>query len=207
VSFDVPSKRVDPIARLVQALGRLPGIGEKTATRLAFHIIRQGPDFAEDLAAAIAESCRRVMFCERCMNLTDDALCSVCLDPHRDPRVLCVVETVQDLRAIDRSQEFRGRYHVLHGALAPLEGVGPEQLKVKELLERLRDQGGEVEELILATNPSVEGEATALYLQRLLTPLGYAITRIASGLPIGGDFEYADPATISRAIAGRQRMR
>ena len=199
-------RRVDPIARLVQALGRLPGIGEKSATRLAFFVMRQGRDFAADLAAALLEATERVGFCEQCMNLTDEPQCGICQDGRRDLTVLCVVETVQDLRAIERSREYRGQYHVLHGALAPLEGVGPEQLKVKELLHRLRTGAGEVKELILATNPSVEGEATALYLQKLLTPLGYEVTRIASGLPIGGDLEYADPATISRAIAGRRHM-
>jgi recombination protein RecR len=203
---ELSAKRIDPLARLIQALGRLPGIGEKTATRLAFHILRQGPDFAEDLASAIAESARRTRLCERCANFTDVALCVICRDPRRDARVLCVVETVQDLRAIERSHEFQGRYHVLHGALSPLDGVGPEQLKLKALLERLRAGDEPVEELILATNPSVEGEATALYLQRLLAPMGYTLTRIASGLPIGGDFEYADPATISRALAGRHRL-
>lgn len=199
-------RRVDPIARLVQSLGRLPGIGEKSATRLAFFIMRQGRDFAQDLATALLEATERVGLCETCMNLTDEVQCGICRDARRDPTVLCVVETVQDLRAIERSREFGGQYHVLHGTLAPLEGIGPDQLKVKELLVRLRAGGCEVKELILATNPSVEGEATALYLQKLLTPLGFEVTRIASGLPIGGDLEYADPATISRAIAGRRHM-
>lgn len=199
-------RRVDPIARLVQALGRLPGIGEKSATRLAFFIMRQGRDFAQDLASALVEATDRIGFCERCMNLTDAPLCTLCQDARRDPASLCVVETVQDLRAIERSKEFRGQYHVLHGSLAPLEGVGPDQLKVKELLERLGAPGTEIKEIILATNPSVEGEATALYLQKLLSPMGFDISRIASGLPIGGDLEYADPATISQAIAGRRQM-
>ena len=202
---DLP-RRVDPIARLVQALGRLPGIGEKTATRLAFFILRQGAELANELASAIQEATQRVQLCSLCMNLTDGEVCNICADPQRDGKVICVVEQVQDLRAIDRSREFRGRYHVLHGTLAPLEGVGPEDLKVKELLLRLRAQASEVEELILATNPSVEGEATALYLQKMLSPMGFTITRIASGLPIGADLEYADPATISRAIAGRRQM-
>ena len=200
------SERVDPIARLVQALGRLPGIGEKSATRLAFFVMRQGRDFAGDLAQALIDATEQVGFCERCMNLTDEETCSICRDARRDETVLCVIETVQDLRAIERSREFRGRYHVLHGALAPLEGVGPDQLKIKELMDRLQADDRAVTELIVATNPSVEGEATALYLQKLLGPMGFKISRIASGLPIGGDLEYADPATISQAIAGRRQM-
>ncbi|MCK6552308.1 recombination mediator RecR [Myxococcota bacterium] len=200
-------KRVDPIARLVQALSRLPGIGEKTATRLAFHILREGPDKARALAEALVDATERTHLCERCMNLTDVELCTVCADPRRDPTLVCVVERVPDLRAIERSQEFRGQYHVLHGTLAPLEGTGPEDLKIKELLVRLRTTGElAIREVILATNPSVEGEATALYLQKVIMPLGVRVTRIASGLPIGGDFEYADPATISRALSGRRDM-
>jgi recombination protein RecR len=199
-------KRVDPIARLIQALNRLPGIGEKSATRLAFHVLRAGPDFAKDLADALLEATQRVHLCQRCMNLTDRELCTICEDARRDGTVLCVVENVQDLRAIDRSHEYRGLYHVLHGTLAPLDGVGPEELKIKELLVRLGDSASAVREIIVATNPSVEGEATALYLQKLLRPMGLRITRIASGMPIGGDFEYADPATISQAISGRRDM-
>lgn len=199
-------RRVDPIARLIQAFGRLPGVGEKSATRLAFFVLRQGSAFAEDLSQALLDATQRIGLCERCMNLTDQPQCSICLDARRDGSVLCVVETVQDLRAIERSREFRGRYHVLHGALAPLEGVGPEDLKIKELLARLQGVDAGVEELILATNPSVEGEATALYLQRLIAGAGLKVSRIASGLPIGGDFEYADPATISQALSGRRQM-
>ena len=198
--------RVDPIARLIQAFGRLPGVGEKSATRLAFFVLRQGSDFAADLATALTEATSRVGLCERCMNLTDAPLCAICADSRRDGTVLCVVESVQDLRAIERSREFPGRYHVLHGALAPLEGVGPDDLKIKQLLQRLQSDDKAVEELIIATNPSVEGEATALYLQRLFSSMGLKISRIASGLPIGGDFEYADPATISQALNGRRSM-
>lgn len=199
-------KRVDPIARLIQALGRLPGIGEKSATRLAFHVLRAGPDFAKDLSDALLDATQKVHLCRRCMNLTDREVCVICDDARREQTVLCVVENVQDLRAIDKSQEFRGLYHVLHGTLAPLEGVGPDELKIKELLSRLGGEECKVEEVIVATNPSVEGEATALYLQKLLRPMGIRVTRIASGLPIGGDFEYADPATISQALAGRREM-
>ena len=180
-------------------------MAKKSATRLAFFVLRQGPDFAQDIATALTEATRRVGLCTRCMNLTDAEQCSICLDARRDDKVICVVESVQDLRAIERSREFQGRYHVLHGTLAPLEGVGPEHLKIKELLARLQSEPA-VEELIVATNPSVEGEATALYLQRLLSSMGLRMTRIASGLPIGGDFEYADPATISQALAGRRAM-
>lgn len=197
---------VDPLARLIQALGRLPGIGEKTATRLSFHILRQGPDLARELATSLLEASERIHLCRTCMNLTSRELCAVCDDARRDGRGLCVVETVQDLRAIERTREFSGRYHVLHGSLSPLEGIGPDQLKIKELLERLRVEDPAPEEIILAMNPSVEGEATALYLQRILTPMGFKVTRIASGLPMGGDLEYADPATISRALARRHMM-
>jgi recombination protein RecR len=204
MSTEESDKRVDPIARLVQALSRLPGIGEKTATRLAFFILREGRERARELAEALIEATERTRFCTLCMNLTDRDLCAICSDARRDPSLVCVVERVPDLRAIERSQEFRGHYHVLHGALAPLEGLGPDDLKIKELLERVR--GGEIKEIIVATNPSVEGEATALYLQKLLSPLGVRVTRIASGMPIGGDFEYADPATISRALSGRREM-
>lgn len=198
--------RVDPIARLVQALGRFPGIGEKTATRLAFFVLRQGSGFARDLAEALVEATDKVRHCDRCQNLTDGPLCPICEDGRRDPAVLCVVEQVQDLRAIERSREFKGRYHVLHGAIAPLDGVGPDDLKIKELFARLSEEGPELTEVILATNPSVEGEATALYLQRMLQPMGYRVSRIASGLPIGSDLEYADAATIAQALMGRRAL-
>lgn len=199
--------RVDPIARLVQELSRLPGIGEKTATRLAFHILKQGKDRAKALADALVEATERTRFCARCMNMTDAELCQICGDGRRDPALICIVERVPDLRAIERSGEYRGVYHVLHGAIAPLEGVGPDDLKIKELLGRIGEQKQPpVQEIILATNPSVEGEATALYIQKIVSPLGLRVTRIASGMPIGGDFEYADPATISRAISGRREM-
>jgi recombination protein RecR len=202
----VSESNVDPLARLIQALGRLPGIGEKTATRLGFYILRQGPELARELATSLIEASERIHLCSRCMNLTSRETCSVCDDAKRDHRGLCVVETVQDLRAIERTREFSGRYHVLHGSLSPLEGIGPDQLKIKELLSRLASEDPGPEEIILAMNPSVEGEATALYLQRILSPMGYRISRIASGLPMGGDLEYADPATISRAFAGRHSM-
>ena len=197
--------RVDPLARLVQVLGRFPGIGEKTATRLAFFVLKQGQDFAREMAEALLEATDRVGYCSRCQNLTDEAMCRICTDPKREPTLLCVVEQVQDLRAIERSREYRGRYHVLHGAIAPLEGMGPEDIKIKELFEHLASQST-IKEVILATNPSVEGEATALYLQRMLTPMGYKVTRIASGLPIGSDLEFADAATIAQALLGRRLL-
>ncbi len=194
----------DPIARLVKELARLPGIGEKTAQRLAFHILEAGPGFAGDLAAAITGVVRDVRCCSSCQTLTDRDPCPICADPERDARTLCVVEGVPDLVAIERTHEYRGRYHVLHGALSPLDGVGPGDLKIRELLTRL--EHAPVDEVVLATNPDVEGEATALYLQKLLKPLGLRVTRIAQGVPMGGDLEYADQVTLARALAGRREL-
>jgi recombination protein RecR len=196
----------DPVAQLIQALGRLPGIGEKSATRLAFYILREGARLANPLIDAIQLATERVRLCEVCMNFTDRATCRICSDPSRDRRSICVVESVQNLRAVERSGEFRGLYHVLHGVLSPLDGIGPDALKCKELLARLGGPSSGELELILATNPSVEGDATALYLQRLVAPLGIRVSRIASGMPIGGDLEYADSATICQAISGRRDM-
>jgi len=194
----------DPIARLVKELAKLPGIGEKTAQRLAFHILKAGSGYAGDLAAAIAGVVRDVRLCSSCQTLTDRDPCALCADPQRDPRLICVVEGVPDLLAVERTHEFRGRYHVLHGALSPLDGVGPGDLKIRELLVRLETTPAE--EVIVATNPDVEGEATALYLQRLLKPLGVKVTRIAQGVPMGGDLEYADQVTLARALAGRREL-
>jgi recombination protein RecR len=194
----------DPIARLVKELARLPGIGEKTAQRLAFHILKAGPGYAGDLAAAIASVVRDVSLCSSCQTLTDRDPCGICSDPRRDARTLCVVEGVPDLVAIERTHEFRGRYHVLHGALSPLDGVGPSDLKIRELLVRLETEPAD--EVVVATNPDVEGEATALYLTKLLKPLGIKVTRIAQGVPMGGDLEYADQVTLARALAGRREM-
>jgi recombination protein RecR len=194
----------DPLNRLVAQLAKLPGIGEKTAQRLAFHILRAPGEYATDLSQAIREVKDKVHFCTRCFSLTDTELCGFCRDSKRDERVLCVVETYADLMALERTREFKGRYHVLHGVLSPLDGVGPEQLRIKELLTRLGD--GHVEEIILATNPDVEGEATALYLTRLLKPLGLKVSRIAQGLPMGGDLEFADQATLARALSGRREL-
>lgn len=194
----------DPLNRLVAQLAKLPGIGEKTAQRLAFHILRAPPEYARDLSQAIAEVKEKIHLCPRCFSLTEHELCGFCQDARRDDRVLCVVENISDLLAIERTREFKGRYHVLHGVLSPLEGVGPDQLRIKELLGRLDD--GKVEEVIVATNPDVEGEATALYLSRLLKPAGIRMSRIAQGLPMGGDLEYADQATLARALSARREL-
>lgn len=194
----------DPIARLVKELSRLPGIGEKTAQRLAFHILEAGSEYANALAAAVVGVIRDVRCCSVCQTLTDHDPCSICRDERRDGKTICVVEGVPDLVAIERTHEFRGRYHVLHGALSPLDGVGPSDLKVRELLIRLEREP--VEEVVVATNPDVEGEATALYLVKLIKPLGVKVTRIAQGIPMGGDLEYADQVTLARAFAGRREL-
>ena len=194
----------DPLNRLVAQLSKLPGIGEKTAQRLAFHILRAPPEYAAELVAALQEVKSKVRLCSRCFSLTEGQLCTLCTDPRRDDRVLCVVEGIADLMALEKTREFKGRYHVLHGVLSPLEGVGPEQLRIQELLVRLED--GKVEEVIVATNPDVEGEATALYLMKLLKPMGIRVTRLAQGLPMGGDLEFADQATLARALSGRREL-
>jgi len=194
----------DPISRLVKELARLPGIGEETAQRLAFHVLEAGPEYAQSLAEAVVGVVRDVRCCSVCQTLTEHDPCGICADDRRDPRLICVVEQVPDLLAIERTREFRGRYHVLHGALSPLDGVGPSDLKIKELLIRLEQ--GPVDELVVATNPDVEGEATALYLQKLLKPHGIRLTRIAQGVPMGGDLEYADQATLARALTGRREL-
>jgi recombination protein RecR len=195
----------DPIARLTILFARLPGVGEKTAQRLAFHVLKSPPDYARDLAQALLALREEVRLCSVCCNLTAQDPCALCNDPQRDGKLICVVESVPDLLAVERTREFRGRYHVLHGALSPLDGVGPDQLRLKELLARLTPDSG-VEEIIVATDPTVEGEATALYLLRLLKPLGVRVTRIAQGLPMGGDLEYADQVTLARALQGRREL-
>ena len=194
----------DPLNQLVAQLARLPGIGEKTAQRLAFHILRAPPEYARDLSRAIEALVEKVRLCSRCFALSEADLCSFCADPRRDERTLCVVEGVADLLALERTREFRGSYHVLHGVLSPLEGIGPDQLKIKELLVRLQD--GRIEEVIVATNPDLEGEATALYLTRIIKPMGIKVSRLAQGLPIGADLEFADQATLARALAGRREL-
>jgi len=193
-----------PVQALIDELGRLPGIGPKSAQRIAFHLLRVDPADARRLAAAIVDAKERVTWCRQCFNISEGELCVYCRDDRRDSRVLCVVEEPRDIVAIERTGEFKGRYHVLQGAISPIEGVGPEQLRIKELLARI-DQDG-VDEVILATNPNIEGEATAMYLARLLKPLGMRVTRIASGLPVGGDLEYADEMTLGRALEGRREL-
>jgi recombination protein RecR len=195
---------IPSFARLVAELAKFPGIGQKTATRLAFFILRQPSVEAEALAAAIRELKAKVLFCSNCFHITESDPCLLCTDPGRDDRLLCIVEEPQDLIAIERSRSFRGRYHVLHGALSPLDGVGPEELRISELLARL--ESGQVQEAVVATNFTVEGEATALYLARLIRPLGIRVTRLAHGIPMGSDLEYVDEATVNRAMEGRREI-
>jgi len=192
------------MTRLIQQLTRLPGIGEKTASRLAFHILRSDREYAQALAEALVAVKDETRLCSVCFALTESDPCPLCADPQRSAEVICVVEEPADLLAIERVREFKGRYHVLHGTLAPLDGVGPDDLKIQPLLVRLRDVP--VREVILATNPTAEGEATALYLAKLLKPLGVKVTRIAHGLPVGADLEYADVMTVGRALEGRREM-
>ena len=198
-----------PIQELIDQLGKLPGIGPKSAQRVAFYLLKAEADDARRLATAILDAKERVRFCEQCGNLSDEALCGYCRDPRRDGSVICVVQEPPDIVAIERTREFRGLYHVLGGAISPLEGVGPEDLRVSDLLRRLEhphDDGAGVAEVIIATNPSVEGDATAMYLARLLAPIGVSVTRLASGLPVGGDLEYADEVTLGKALEGRRRL-
>lgn len=192
------------VGRLVEALQRLPGIGPKTAQRLTFHLLKQPEGAVRELADALVDLKTRAVHCSRCFNVTDEDPCRICANPSRDPAVMCVVEEPNDLLAMERTGEYRGRYHVLLGALSPLEGIGPDELKVRELLGRVETDG--VREVILATNPNVEGDATAIYLAKLLRPLGVRVTRIARGLPVGGDLEYADEVTLARALEGRKEM-
>ena len=189
---------------LIDELGRLPGIGPKSAQRIAFHLLKIPADDVARLAHAITDAKARVRFCERCFNVADDTLCPICKDDGRDSSVVCVVEESRDIVALERTGEFGGRYHVLLGAMSPLEGIGPEQLKIRELVARIEPEG--IEEIILCTNPNTEGEVTAMYLARLLKPIGLNVTRIASGLPVGGDLEYADELTLGRALEGRRSV-
>jgi recombination protein RecR len=187
---------------LIDELGRLPGVGPKGAQRIAFHLLQAEPVDVRRLAEVLLEVKERVRFCSTCFNVSEDDQCRICRDPRRDQTVLCVVEEYKDVVAIERTKEFRGRYHVLGGAISPIDGIGPEQLHIRELLTRLADSS--VAEVILATDPNLEGEATATYLTRMLKPLELRITRLASGLPVGGDLEYADEVTLGRAFAGRR---
>ena len=193
-----------PVQDLIDELGRLPGVGPKSAQRIAFHLLKLPKEDALRLARAIGEAKDKVAWCQRCFNLAEGDLCGICADDRRDAHTICVVEEPKDLVAVEKTGEFKGRYHVLQGAISPIEGIGPDQLRVKELLARLDPEG--VTEVILCTNPNIEGEATAMYLGRLLAPLGIKTTRIASGLPVGGDLEYADELTLGRALEGRREL-
>ena len=199
-----PSGAAAPVARLIEELHRLPGVGPKSAQRLAYHLLRATREEAQALADAILEVKERIVLCGICQNVTDADPCLICADDARDRQVICVVEEPLDILAIERTHGHKGLYHVLHGAISPMDGVGPEQLKVRELLERLRD--GSVSEVIMATNPNLEGEATSMYVSRLLQPLGVRVTRLARGLPMGGDLEYADDLTLARALENRQEL-
>ena len=193
-----------PLQALIDELGRLPGIGPKSAQRITFHLLKVAPEDALRLADAIVAVKERMTLCTRCFNVAEGELCEVCLDDRRDAMSVCVVEDPRDIVSVEKTGEFRGRYHVLQGALNPIEGIGPDQLRVNELLQRVEHEG--VKEVILCTNPNLEGEATAMYLARLLKPLGLSVTRIASGLPVGGDLEYADELTLGRALEGRREV-
>lgn len=193
-----------PVQDLIDELGRMPGVGPKSAQRIAFHLLKLPREDALRLASAITEVKDKVAFCEQCWNVAEGPRCGICSDERRDSQVLCVVEEPKDIVAVEKTHEFRGRYHVLQGAISPIEGIGPDQLKIGELLGRLEPEG--VTEVILCTNPNIEGEATAMYLARLLKPLGIRVTRIASGLPVGGDLEYADELTLGRALEGRREV-
>jgi recombination protein RecR len=205
----IPGSRSDPVYTglvqdLIDELGRLPGIGPKSAQRIAFHLLKLPKEDALRLATVIAEVKDKVSFCARCFNVAEGELCDICLDGRRDPTLLCVVEDARDIVALEKTQDFRGRYHVLQGAINPIEGIGPEQLRIRELLRRLGDEV--IAEVILCTNPNLEGDATAMYLSRQLRPLGIKVTRLASGLPVGGDLEYADELTLGRALEGRREV-
>ena len=192
------------VQNLIDELGKLPGVGPKSAQRIAFHLVKLSEQDALRLAHAISEAKEKVRFCERCFNMSDDQFCEICTDQRRDHSLICVVEEPRDVVAVEKTHEYRGYYHVLQGAINPIDGIGPDQLRIRELLHRLQE--GTVEEVILCTNPNIEGEATAMYLAKLIEPLGIPVTRIASGLPVGGDLEYADELTLGRAIEGRREM-
>ena len=191
-----------PVQALIDELGRLPGVGPKSAQRIAFHLLKLPNDDVARLARAITEAKAKVRFCARCWNVAEQEHCPICLDDRRDPGVICVVEESRDIVALEKTGEFKGRYHVLQGAMSPLEGIGPEQLRMKELFARIEPE--DVREVILCTNPNTEGEVTAMYIARMMKPLGIKVTRIASGLPVGGDLEYADELTLGRALEGRR---
>lgn len=194
----------EPLAKLIEAFSRLPGIGSKTAARLAFHTLQMKDEDVMGFAKALASVKKDLHYCSICCNITDQDPCRICADKSRDGTLICVVEDPKDVVAMERTKEFQGYYHVLHGAISPMEGIGPDEIRMAELLRRLSDE--EVQELIIATNPNIEGEATAMYLSRLVKPFGIRVTRIAHGLPVGGDLEYADEVTLSRALEGRREL-
>jgi recombination protein RecR len=205
----VAAPLIEPVARLIESFARLPGIGPKTAQRLTYHLLRTPETEARTLAAALIAVREQVVFCDRCFNISDAPTCSICRDPARDQTRLCIVEEPLDVLAIERTSEFRGRYHVLHGAISPIDGIGPERLKVRELLERAETaqrEGQAFEEVIVATNPTLEGEATAMYLAERLEGMVGMVSRIARGIPVGGDLEYADEVTLIRALQGRRAV-
>jgi len=205
----VATPLIEPVARLIESFARLPGVGPKTAQRLTYHLLRAPDAEARALAAALVAVRDQVVFCDQCFNISDQPLCPVCRDPARDQRRLCVVEEPLDVLALDRTGEFKGLYHVLHGAISPIDGIGPERLHIRELFERAdqaKRDGAPLEEVILATNPTLEGEATAMYLAERLEPVVTVVSRIARGLPVGGDLEYADEVTLIRALQGRRAV-
>lgn len=193
-----------PISKLIEEFSKLPGVGNKTAQRLTFHILNMPRESANDLAKAIIDAKEKIKHCSTCFNITDTDPCSICCDAKREEETICVVQEPRDIIAIEKTREFRGKYHVLHGAISPMEGIGPNEIYIKELLQRLN--GDEVKEIILAMNPSIEGEATSMYIAKLVKPLGIKVTRLASGIPIGGDLEYTDEMTISKALEGRREL-
>jgi len=201
---EIMSYFVAPVERLIEEFSKLPGIGRKTAQRLAFHILSSREDDAVRLAEAIIEAKRKTRYCSVCGNITDIDPCNICSNPKRDRSTICVVEDPRDVAAMERTKEYFGLYHVLHGAISPMEGIGPEDIKLKELLRRFEKD--EVKELIIATNPNIEGEATSMYISKLVKPLGIKVTRIAHGVPIGGDLEYTDEVTLSKALEGRREI-
>lgn len=194
----------EPLAKLIDSFTRLPGIGPKTAARLAFHVLRMKEDEVVDFAKALVNVKRNLLYCSVCCNITDTDPCRICQDKHRDSSTICVVQEPKDLVAMERTKEYNGYYHVLHGAISPMEGIGPDEIRIADLLKRLSDE--RVQELILATNPNIEGEATAMYLSRLVRPFGLKVTRIAHGLPVGGNLEYADEVTLTKALEGRREL-
>ncbi len=194
----------EPIAKLIDSFARLPGIGPKTAGRLAFHILRMKEEDVLEFAKALVNAKRNLHYCSICFNITDTDPCRICQDKSRDPSMICIVQEPKDIGAMERTREFNGYYHVLHGAISPMEGIGPDEIRITELLKRLGDDT--VQEMILATNPNIEGEATAMYISRLVKNFGIKVTRIAHGLPVGGDLEYADEVTLSKALEGRREI-